>query len=375
MNILIAPDSFKGSLSAYEFCEVIEIVLLEILPDAYIKKLPMADGGEGTVDALILNFDGSYIERLVSDPLMDKVKARYGYIEKLKTAVIEMSSASGLPLVETSKLSPMISTTYGTGELIKDALDMGCKRILLGIGGSATNDGGLGALSALGAKFYNENGFEISLGAKGLLELKSVNLSNLDKRLSETEIIIACDVDNPLYGINGAAYVYGKQKGADEGMLATLDDALINLSEVIKKSTGKDISNIRGVGAAGGFGAGFISFTNATIRPGFEMIDELVNVRGILENVDFDLIITGEGQMNYQTLNGKLPMQIAKIGKEYGVKTIAIVGSVDDVPDEIYSLGMSEVFSLMSADMSVGYAMENVKVLLAKKIIEIMGNR
>jgi len=189
------------------------------------------------------------------------------------------------------------------------------------------------------------------------------------------EIIIACDVDNPLYGINGAAYVYGKQKGADDSMLATLDDALINLSEVINKSTGKDISSVKGVGAAGGFGAGFISFANATIKPGFEMIDELVNVRGILEEVDFDLIITGEGQMNYQTLNGKLPMQIAKIGKEYGVKTIAIVGSVDDVLDEIYSLGMSDVFSIMSGDMSLGYAMKNVKELLAKKIVEIIKNR
>lgn len=372
MNILIAPDTFKGSLSAIDFCRIAEKTIKRVMPKATVRQLPMADGGEGTVDAIVTASHGEKVTVEVTAPHGEKIPATYGYIPEQELAVIEMAAASGLPLVPMAQRNPMDMTTYGTGELIKDALDKGCKKILLGIGGSATNDGGLGALSALGVKFTDALYKEVPFGGKGCLALKNIDVASLDPRLADTEIIIACDVENPLYGKNGAAYVYGPQKGATKETLPLLNEGLINLSECIKETFGRSIAELPGGGAAGGFGAGFVGILGAKLVPGFEMINAIIHVDDIVKQGDFDLIITGEGQVNHQTLQGKLPYQIGKIGKVNACPVICIAGSVAEMEEALYNEGITAVFSIVNRPMALEDAMALAPTLLEETIYNVM---
>lgn len=323
--IVIAPDSFKGTMSAVEVCKIIRDEFLSVMPDLEIKCIPIADGGEGTVDALLFN-GGKRIYADVTGPLGEKTEAFYGILPD-STAVIEMAAASGLPLAGERK-NPMIATTYGTGELIRNALDRGCKKILLGIGGSATNDGGIGCAAALGAKFLDENSNEVELNGRGLVKICDIDLSNMDKRLESTEIKVLCDVVSPLYGENGAAYIFAAQKGADEKMIVELDAGLRNLAEVVRKKFGIDKSSDEGAGAAGGLGYGLVTFVGAELVKGAPTVLEMMKFPETAKIAD--LVITGEGCMDNQSVLGKAPAQVAAMSGNAPV--IAIVG-VNKVTD------------------------------------------
>lgn len=368
MNILVAPDSFKGSISAKEFCDIAEKAIKSVIQSANVIKVPMADGGEGTIEALVLNTGGEIKKALVTDPIGNKIFASYGILGDGKTAVIEMASASGLPLVPKGKRNPMNTTTFGTGELVLKAIDDGCTRIIMGIGGSATNDGGAGMAEALGFRLLDENGEIIDRGAKGLLKINKIDTSKKDKRLNNIEFLIACDVNNPLCGPNGASYVYGLQKGSTEEQLPILDKALNKLSDVIKTNLNKDVLNVEGSGAAGGLGAGIMAFLDGKLMPGFEIIKEVIELNKIFKNNEIDLVITGEGEINYQTINGKLPVGISRIAKKYEIPVIAIVGSFGKGAEKAYDLGIDSIISIIDKPMELDDAINNGKELLYRCI-------
>ena len=372
MHILIIPDSFKESISSQEFCNIAERAILKVFEKAKITKIPMADGGEGTVDVLIKNKSGRIIHKEVTAPLGNRVKAHFGILEDGKTAVIEMAAASGLHLVPEDKRNPMLTTSYGTGELIKFALDEGCKKIIMGIGGSATNDGGAGMLQALGFRLLNSRGEDISYGAEGLLELDSVDTSGKDPRLDDVEIIVACDVDNVLCGPRGAAYVYGPQKGANEEILPILDKALMNFSKIIERTMDKKVANIKGSGAAGGMGAGLMGFLNAELKPGFSVLKEEIGLVEIFEKNEFHLVITGEGQIDSQTLHGKVPIEVGKLAKKYSVPVIAFAGNIGKGVEKLYDYGISSIFTIVNGPISLQESMANGPKLLEDTIERFM---
>jgi len=368
MNILIAPDSFKASLSAKQFCDIAEGAIKSVQSNANVIKRPLADGGEGTVEALVLNTNGKILYKTVSGPMGKKTKADFGILGDGKTAIIEMASASGLPLVPLSERNPIVATTYGTGELVLEVLELGCTRIILGIGGSATNDGGAGMMQALGFNLLDNNGQEIEKGAKGLLNLAEINIDERDKRLDEVEFVVACDVDNPLYGENGAARIYGFQKGANEEMVLVMDEALKQFDNIIQKDLNKSVAHIKGAGAAGGLGAGMMAFLDADLRAGFEIINEAINLEKVFKENKIDLVITGEGEINYQTVNGKLPVQVAKLAKKYNSKVIAVVGTIGEGADKVYDKGIDSIISIVDKPMSLDYALNNSERLLFSAI-------
>ncbi|WP_304943412.1 glycerate kinase [Vallitalea guaymasensis] len=372
MDILIAPDSFKGSLSAEKYCDVAKKAVTNVFPNANVVTCPMADGGEGTVEALVYNTKGSILYETVTDPIGKPVKAKYGLLGDDKTAVIEMASASGLPLVPVDKKNPLYTTTYGTGELVKKVIDKGCTTIILGIGGSATNDGGAGMMEALGFKLLDEEGNMIQRGAIGLKDLHHIDTSNKDKRLDDVNFLVACDVNNPLCGPNGASYIYGPQKGATKEQLPLLDDALANFASIIKKDFGKEVKDIEGSGAAGGLGAGLLAFFDATLKPGFEIIKDIINLEKYFSDFKFDLVITGEGEINYQTVNGKLPVGVAKTAKKYDVPVIAVAGSIGKDAERVYEHGIDSVFTIMDGPHNLDYAIKNADILLFQAIERIM---
>ncbi|MGM0549216.1 MAG: glycerate kinase [Bacillota bacterium] len=346
MNILVAPDSFKGSLTALEVAENIEKGIKKAAPKAKVELLPLADGGEGTVQALVDATQGEIIQAEVLGPLGNKVQAFYGLLGDNKTAVIEMAAASGLPLVPQAKRNPLKTTTYGTGELIKSALDQGVEKIIIGIGGSATNDAGVGMAQALGAQILDAAGNQIGFGGGSLDQIVEINLENLDSRLKSVEILVACDVDNPLFGKNGAAYVYGRQKGADRKMIKKLDQNLRYFNQMVIKKLAKDLSQVAGAGAAGGLGAGLLAFLAADLKAGIEIIFELLNFEKQLENVD--LVITGEGCLDAQSLNGKVVVGVAHAAAKKRIPVIAIAGSLGAKADKILTEGISSYFSIIN---------------------------
>lgn len=363
MKIIIAPDSFKGSLSALEVGNAIKEGILRLIPKANIEIIPMADGGEGTVDALVAATGGRIIIEEVNDPLMRKIKAKYGILGDGITAVIEMAAASGLPLVKLEERNPMITTTYGTGELIKSALDKGCKKFIIGIGGSATVDGGAGVAQALGVKLLDKNGVDIGLGGGGLEALEKIDISGIDPRIKETETIVACDVDNPLVGPRGGPAVYGPQKGATPEMVKKLDKFLDKYADIIKRDLGLDIKDVPGAGAAGGLGAGLMAFMKAKLRPGIEIVIEASSFEEHLKEVD--LVITGEGKIDQQTIYGKTPIGVAKTAKKYGLPVIAISGSIGEGADAVYNNGIDALMSIISYPMSLDEAMDNAFKLIS----------
>ncbi len=365
-KIVIAPDSFKGSLTAPQICDALEEGIREVIPQAMIIKAPMADGGEGTVLCLVNATGGKILKKKVVGPLGERVEATYGILGDGKTAVIEMASASGLPLVPEDKRNPMLTTTYGTGELIKAALDHGCRKIIIGIGGSATNDGGVGMAQALGVKFLDKEGKEIGFGGGELKKIVKIDMGHLDKRIKDTEILVASDVKNPLCGPNGASYVYGPQKGATPDMVEELDQGLSHLAEIIKRDLGKDVRDIPGAGAAGGLGAGLMAFLNAKLRPGIELVMEAI---GFHEKVaGSTLVITGEGKMDRQTIYGKVPVGVAKVAKRFGIPVLAICAVLDEGPEFFKPYGIDFILPI-SPPMDMDMPFEK-KYLRIKENIE-----
>lgn len=345
MKIVIAPDSFKESLTALEVAESIEKGFRRVLPEAEYIKIPMADGGEGTVQSLVDATEGKIIWRQVTGPLGEPVQAFFGILGNKKTAVIEMAAASGLHLVPADKRNPLLTTTRGTGELIAAVLDYDVEHIIIGIGGSATNDGGTGMAKALGVQFLDKNGEEIGEGGGALGELASINLSHIDPRLKKIRIEVACDVNNPLTGERGASAIFGPQKGATPEMVAQLDRYLENFAAIVERDLGKQIKDIPGAGAAGGLGGGLLAFLPAKLKRGVEMVIEATALPNLVQGAD--LVITGEGKIDGQTIYGKTPIGVAKIAKQYGIPVIGIAGNVSDDSHVVHAYGLDAVFSIV----------------------------
>lgn len=354
-KIVVASDSFKGSVSSLEIAESAEVGIRKVFPNCEILKIPVADGGEGTVEALVSSMNGSIISCAVNDPLMRPIQAEYGILGDRQTAIIEMSSASGLTLVPLAERNPMLTTTFGTGELIKDALSRGCRHFLIGIGGSATNDGGTGMLQALGFRFLDKEKAELGKGGQILSHIDTIDFSEALPELGEVSFTVACDVNNTFSGKNGAAYIYARQKGADDKMICQLDEGLKNFAEVIKGQIGKDIDGIPGSGAAGGLGGGFIAFLRAVLKPGIQMVLEVVRFEECIQGAD--LILTGEGKLDAQTGMGKTPAGILEVSQRQGIPVIAIGGAVEDV-DSLNKLGFKGVFPILPAPVSLEKAMD-----------------
>lgn len=345
MKIVIAPDSFKESLTALQVAQAIEIGFKKIFPDAEYIKVPMADGGEGTVQSLIDAWQGQSMVTEVTAPLGNKVLAEWGLSADRKTAIIEMAAASGLHLVAANERNPLITGSYGTGELIKAALNFGVEKIILGIGGSATNDAGVGMLQALGAAFLDDEGKPLVAGGAALKRLSKIDLSTLDPRLAITQIEVACDVDNPLCGERGASAVFGPQKGATAAMIKELDAALSLFSQKVKQQLNKDIANIAGAGAAGGMGAGLQLLPKCRLKSGVDIILEATHLSKVV--ADADLVITGEGRMDSQTVYGKTPVGVAKTAKRFHKPVIAIVGCLRADYEVVYDAGIDAVFPII----------------------------
>lgn len=345
-KIILAPDSFKESASAMDICQAMEKGIRKVFPDADIIKLPMADGGEGTVQALVHNRQGHIHQALVQDPLGRPVSAEYAILGDKQTAVIEMASASGLDLLKKNERQPLITSTYGTGELIKLCLDQGIDNFILGIGGSATNDGGSGMAQALGIHFLDKAGRDLPPGGAALIDLHSIDLKNVHAKLSTATIKIACDVNNPLYGPNGASAVFGPQKGATPAMVEELDRALRHYAQVIENQLNKRIADIPGSGAAGGLGAGLLSFTQATLEAGIELVLGASKLSDYAK--DADIVFTGEGQIDFQTKFGKTPLGVVKAAKaaKPSIQTIALAGSLGKDYQSLYEEGFDAIFSI-----------------------------
>lgn len=345
MKIVIAPDSYKESLTAMEVATAIENGFKQVFPQANCIKLPMADGGEGTVQSLVDATGGEIVNALVTGPLGQTVEGFYGLLGEGTTAVIEMAAASGLHLVEPAQRNPLLTTTYGTGELIKAALDAGVTHIIVGIGGSATNDGGMGMAQALGARFIDSNGAELGFGGGALAQLASIDLSGLDPRLAAIKLEVACDVDNPLCGVKGASHVFGPQKGATPEMVAQLDANLAHYAQVIRQTNGKEVIGQAGAGAAGGLGAALLGLFDADLRPGINIVMDAVNLCEVVK--DADLVITGEGRIDSQTIHGKTPVGVARTAKMYDLPVIGIAGSIAKDCHVVHDHGIDAVYSVV----------------------------
>lgn len=360
-KILVAPDSFKGSLTALEACEAIKTGIHLALPDAEVVEIPMADGGEGTVQSLVDATEGQIIELEVTGPLGEPVMAKYGLLGNGKTAVIEMAEASGLGYVTEKTKNPMVTTTYGTGQLIMACIDQGIQEIIIGLGGSATNDGGAGMAQALGYQLLNKNGQEIGYGGGALADLATIKVDQVDSRLKEIHFIIASDVNNPLVGPNGASAVFGPQKGADEDMVQELDQNLQHLADIIQKDLGKSIADTTGAGAAGGLGGGFLAFTEAEMHKGIEIVLAYTKLKEAA--VGCDLCITGEGGIDFQTKFGKTPYGVAQAFKAVNPdkKVIAIAGNVGKGIDELYTEGIDAVFGIAPGAATLADLIDHAK--------------
>ncbi|MGU3414728.1 glycerate 2-kinase [Enterobacteriaceae bacterium C34A] len=346
MKIVIAPDSYKESLSATDVAKAIEKGFRQIFPDAQYVNVPVADGGEGTVEAMIAATQGVAKTARVTGPLGQPVDAVWGLSGDGATAFIEMAAASGLALVPPDKRNPLLTTSRGTGELILQALDQGAKNIIIGIGGSATNDGGAGMVQALGVRLMDANGKEIASGGAGLISLNNIDISGLDPRLSACKLRVACDVTNPLTGELGASKVFGPQKGATEAMIVELDKHLAHYADVIKKSLHIDVLEVPGSGAAGGMGAALMAFLGAELGSGIEIVTQALNLEEQIH--DCTLVVTGEGRIDSQSIHGKVPVGVAKVAKKYHKPVIGIAGSLTADVGVVHQHGIDAVFSVLT---------------------------
>ncbi|QOT09634.1 glycerate kinase [Paenibacillus sp. JNUCC32] len=355
--IVLAPDSFKESMTAKEVCEAMERGIKKGNPNVTCIHVPMADGGEGTMQSLVDATGGTVHTVTVTGPLGDQVEASYGISGDGSTGVLEMASASGIHLVPIAQRNPLVTTTYGTGELIKACLDHGVSRLLIGIGGSATNDGGAGVVQALGGKLLDAEGKELAFGGGELGRLARLDLSGFDPRLQDVEVEVACDVTNPLCGETGASHVFGPQKGATPEMIEQLDRNLRNYAGVMKQQLGKDIIDYPGAGAAGGLGGGLMAFLNGTLKNGIDMV---VDYTGLEEKVrQADMVWTGEGGMDFQTQYGKTPFGVARVAKKHGKPVVALAGRVGDGIDVLYDQGMDAIFGIMPGAATLSEALAN----------------
>ncbi len=361
--IVLAPDSFKESMTAKEVCEAMERGIRKANSQIRCIHVPMADGGEGTMQSLVDATGGRVYSKEVVGPLGNNVVAEYGILGNGEIGVIEMASASGIHLVDSEKRNPLITTTFGTGQLIKACLDKGVKKLLIGIGGSATNDGGAGFIQALGGRLLDENGDDLSYGGGALAKLHTIDLSNLDERLKYVSVEVACDVNNPFCGKEGASYVFGPQKGATREMIEILDQNLSHYAEVIKEQLGKDVISKAGAGAAGGLGAGLMAFLDVKLKSGIEMVIEYANLEEKVR--DADMVWTGEGSIDFQTQYGKTPLGVAMIAKKYNKPVIALAGRVGNDIDVLYDKGIDAIFGIMRGVTSIEEALvkgpENVE--------------
>jgi len=359
MKIVIAPDSFKESLSALQVAAAIEAGFRAVFPDADYRKLPVADGGEGTVQAMIDATGGRRVEHVVTGPLGEPVQAFYGHIEGAGAegalAVIEMAAASGLELVPPTRRDPLVTTSRGTGELIGLALDAGARRFVLGVGGSATNDGGAGMLQALGARLLDAEGRALGPGGASLARLARIDVSGLDPRLQASQFHIACDVDNPLAGPRGASAVFGPQKGATPQMVAQLDAALAHYGALIARDFGREVADMPGAGAGGGIAAAMVVFLDGRLRPGVEIVAEAVGLDAAVR--DADLVITGEGRIDGQTLSGKTPMGVARVAARHGKPVLAIGGGLAPDAGAVLEQGIEAVFAAVVRPCTVAEAL------------------
>ncbi|MCX5777267.1 MAG: glycerate kinase [Candidatus Firestonebacteria bacterium] len=362
MKILIAPNSFKGSLTAFEAAEAIEKGVKRVFKKVETIKVPLADGGDGTMEVMIRSTGGKIKTIKVTGPLNTLVTAKYGVSGDRKTYFLEMAEASGLKLVPKEKRNPMLTTSKGVGELINIALKKKVKKIVIGIGGSATNDGGVGMAKALGFKLLNKDGKPICEGGSGLLELERIEENGVFKRFENVEVVVACDVNNLLYGKFGASSVFGPQKGALPRMVKVLDKALTKYARIIKRDLGIDVSRLKGGGAAGGIGAGLFAFTGAKLQKGIEIIINITEFEKKLKNCS--LVITGEGQIDSQSIFGKVPVGVAQIAKKHGIPVLCIAGSIGDINNDLYKTGISSVVTLVNGPVTLEKAIENASPLL-----------
>jgi glycerate kinase len=369
MKIVIAPDSFKDSLGAEGVAQAIAQGLAEVLPNAELVQCPMADGGEGTVNAILAVMSGERRQAIVDGPLGDEVTAHWGWLAQSRTAIIEMAEASGLQLIPLERRDACLSSSYGTGQLILQALDAGAEKIILTIGGSATNDGGTGMLNALGVRFYDASARELKPGGLALRDLDTIDLGGMDPRLQSIYFEVAADVDNPLCGAHGASYTFGRQKGASVEQIEMLDNALARFADCSASVLEQDVRNVPGVGAAGGMGFAAKAFLGAGFRPGVEVVAELVGLAEKIEGAD--LVITGEGRCDVQTLRGKTPVGVARIAREQGVPVVILAGTLGEGYEVLYEHGIDAAFALVSGPMSLADACLQAPRLLRERARDI----
>ena len=356
MKVVVAIDSLKGSLSSIEAGMAIRDGVLAAKPDAEVIVKPLADGGEGTTDALIEGMNGKRIDLTVTGPMGTPVNAYYGYLADSHTAVMEMASAAGITLVPAAEKNPLLATSFGVGEVMNDALQKGCRNFIIGIGGSATNDGGIGMLKALGVRFLDENGEDAGEGGQALAKVTQIDVSGLNPLLKECHIQVACDVNNPLCGENGSTYVYGPQKGVTEDMKKPLDEDMAQFAMVTSETLGNDYHDTPGAGAAGGLGFAFLSYIGATLTPGIELILDAVRLEQELPNAD--IVVTGEGCLDFQTAMGKAPVGVARLAKKYHAKVIAFAGSVTKEASACNKEGIDAFFPILRSVCTLEEAMD-----------------
>ncbi len=373
LTILLAPDSFKESMTAKEVCEAMERGIKKVNKNINCIHVPMADGGEGTMQSLVDATGGKIYSLNVVGPLGNQVIASYGILGDGETGMLEMASASGIHLVPIEKRNPCITTTYGTGQLIKACLDYGVKKLLIGIGGSSTNDGGSGVIQALGGKLMDKQGHELGFGGGELNKLATIDLTNFDPRLKDIIVEVACDVTNPLCGDKGASNVFGPQKGANSEMIEKLDINLMHYANIVKKQLGKDVLNVPGSGAAGGLGAGLMAFLNGTLKKGIEMVIEYAKLEEKIKCAD--MVWTGEGSIDFQTQYGKTPLGVAAVAKKYNKPVIAFAGRVGDDIDVLYDNGIDSIFSIIkeltTLEEALAKGKENIEKT-AENVIRLM---
>lgn len=361
MKVVIAIDSFKGSLTSMQAGNAIKEGILLADSTAKVVVKPLADGGEGTVEALVTGLHGRSESIEVTGPLGEKVVCPYGVLDQTKTAIIEMSGAAGIMLVPNGRKNPMNTTTYGVGEVIRHGMEIGCRNFIIGIGGSATNDGGVGMLQALGYEFLNEQGQEVPLGAKGLHQIVQIKRDKVNPELKNCHFQIACDVNNPLCGENGASYIFGPQKGADEKMVQELDAALSHYADVTEKELQHSLRDTPGTGAAGGMGFAFLSFLDGELRPGIQIILQAIGLEDELKDADY--VVTGEGKLDKQTVMGKAPSGVAKLAKKYDKKVIALAGGIGEDASECNNQGIDSYFCILNQCISLKDAMKEEKAI------------
>uniref|UniRef100_UPI00242004C2 glycerate kinase family protein n=1 Tax=Acinetobacter schindleri TaxID=108981 RepID=UPI00242004C2 len=360
-TFVLAPDSFKESMSAEQACQAMQRGVLQVFPDACCIAVPMADGGEGTVDALLRSLDGQCISCTVTGPLVtQQVSTYFAIVDYGRTAVLEMAKANGIHLLAAEQRNPMLTSTYGTGEMIKQALDRGIEKIIIGLGGSVTNDGGAGMAQALGVQFFNSTGEAIQVCGGNLDQINQIDISQLDARLKNTEILIASDVNNPLCGPNGASAIFGPQKGATPEMVQQLDRNLNHYANLVEASLGISIKNVAGSGAAGGLGFGLMAFADAKLQSGVELIIEQSRLAEKIAQADY--VLTGEGKIDSQTALGKTPFGVAQVAQQFNKPVLAFAGLVGEGIESLFDAGFSQIVGINPPDCSLEEALKNGEV-------------